>query len=285
MNDIVKECPLCKSPRRKRLDQRVSRGIQITNHVCLTCGAVYLNPRMDAGELETFYQEEYRRLYHGDAKPLEDALAVQQERAEAFLLFVKTNVSSIDRQLDIGSSGGLLLKVFQEQFGCQATGIEPGQAYRDYANQQGFTTYASLEEMKSKNGARFDFISMSHVLEHLPDPVEYLSKLRDDLLVENGSLFIEVPNLYAHESFEVAHLVSYSESTLRSVLQRAGFKVKAIMKHGKPHSEILPIYLSIIAQPGEHVAPPAERFVSFKRKWGRIKTFIISWLWPKKAWR
>jgi hypothetical protein len=138
------------------------------------------------------------------------------------------------------------------------------------------------------------------VLEHLPDPVEYLSKLRDDLLVENGSLFIEVPNLYAHESFEVAHLVSYSESTLRSVLQRAGFKVKAIvkhgkphseilpiylMKHGKPHSEILPIYLSIIAQPGEHVAPPAERFVSFKRKWGRIKTFIISWLWPKKAWR
>jgi hypothetical protein len=41
---------------------------------------------MDAGELETFYQEEYRRLYHGDAKPLEDALAVQQERQDQCVL-------------------------------------------------------------------------------------------------------------------------------------------------------------------------------------------------------
>ncbi len=49
-------------------------------------------------------------------------------------------------------------------------------------------------------------ISMFHVLEHLPDPVGYLSALRQKFLEPDGWLLIEVPNLYAHDCFEVAHL-------------------------------------------------------------------------------
>lgn len=49
---------------------------------------------------------------------------------------------------------------------------------------------------------------MAHVLEHLPDPVEYLVPSLKNLIDPAGWHLIEVPNLYAHDSFRPAHLVA-----------------------------------------------------------------------------
>ncbi len=96
---------------------------------------------------------------------------------------------------------------------------------------------------------RFDLISLAHVLEHIANPVQYLAGLRQNWLTEEGSLLVEVPNLYCHDSFEVAHLVAYSPHSLTQTLQQAGFEIVVFVQHGRPRSSILPLYLTVLARP------------------------------------
>ena len=242
-------CPLCGGKESVLFDQRTAHLRLITNRLCSTCGLVFQSPRMADAELQAFYQEEYRRLYQGDQGPGKKDLQVQSLRASALLDFAEGYLPTVTRHLDIGCSAGLLLKRFQEAYGCQPVGVEPGTAYRQYAQNMRLEVYPALDDIREKALERFDLVSMAHVLEHLPEPVAYLANLRKNLLAKDGALLIEVPNLYAHDCFEIAHLVSYSPHTLRELLRIAGYTVLAFKQHGQPRSEIIPLYLTALARP------------------------------------
>jgi len=243
---------------------------------------------MSGAELQAFYVEEYRSLYQGSAGPNPKDLAVQRARADSLYAFASARMKQVERHLDIGSSAGLLLQRFQQAYGCHAVGIEPGDAYREYARQQGVWMYASLEELSAAGEPVFDLISLAHVLEHLPDPVAYLADLRARLLAPEGWLLVEVPNLYAHDSFEIAHLVSYSAATLRQTLGKAGFEVIALEQHGRPRSAWVPLYLTALARPGANPAAfvlQGERRVALKRRLGLLRRAALTRLFPRQAWR
>jgi hypothetical protein len=128
---------------------------------------------------------------------------------------------------------------------------------------------------------------MSHVLEHLPDPVTYLAHLRKVVLVPDGRLLLEVPNLYAHDSFEVAHLVSYSPHTLMQIVEKAGFEIVKLEKHGRPRSKLLPLYLTLLACPAasQTWSLRPERGVALKRRLGMLRRRIAEKLFPSRAWK
>ena len=89
----------------------------------------------------------------------------------------------------------------------------------------------SLDEFPS---SAFNAITLSHVIEHLPNPEAVLQSCFR-LLKENGKLAITTPNIRSlgHRSFRDAwrglepprHLILYSQDTLRSVLEKTGFRV------------------------------------------------------------
>ena len=284
----VKECPLCGAAESQLLDQRVFRGEEICNRICSGCGLVFQSPRMIAAELDQFYAQAYRQVYQGESGPTKKDLFVQGGRADSLLAFLgKQNVKP-SRYLDIGCSSGILLQRFQDQFDCEAVGVEPGDAYRTYAREQGLNVHPDLESLQAAGEDRFDLISMAHVLEHIPDPVGYLADLREHYLTPSGLILLEVPNLYAHDSFEIAHMTSFSAHTLRQVIQQAGFGLIALMRHGQPRSEILPLYLTVLARPSAHpdeqkdVVP--ERNVALKRRLGMFWRRVIQRLFPHRAW-
>lgn len=286
----VQRCPLCSAARSDLFDRRAFRGIQVTNRICANCGLVFQSPRMTDDELAAFYQQEYRQLYQGDQEPGAKDLTVQRQRAQALAAFVQASGVNFSRHLDIGCSAGLLLELFQDIFGNQSVGIEPGDAYRAYAQSRGLDVVASLEDLAPLASTRFDLISLIHVLEHLPDPVTYLAHLRQELLSPVGWLLIEVPNLYAHDCFEVAHLVSYSPHTLQQVLGKAGFVTHTLLKHGKPRSNLTPLYITLLARPLNPPPDPAtlqvipERNVKIKRQLGLLRRRILERLYPRRAW-
>jgi predicted TPR repeat methyltransferase len=213
---------------------------------------------------------------------------VQTSRAESLAAFTRKHVKQVDRVLDVGCSAGLLMQAFNHIFGCNPVGIEPGNAYREVAARTGFKTYATLQEMQSAGEARFDLISMAHVLEHIPDPLAYLTTLREQYLTPEGCLLLEVPNLYMHDSFEVAHLSSFSARTLRRMLAKAGFNVIVMEKHGRPRSNLLPYYLTVVCCPAEKMTGSSqrpERAVRFKRSLGLLKRRVMSRLFPARAWK
>jgi 2-polyprenyl-3-methyl-5-hydroxy-6-metoxy-1,4-benzoquinol methylase len=288
MSEIVKKCPLCGGENSNPFDQRKFRGKLVVNRICQDCGLVFQSPRMTEAESETFYIEEYRLFNEGSIEPTVRNMAAQKARADSLLAFTRPIVEKVSRHLDIGCSMGILLQRFAEEFHCQPVGIEPGEAHRTRASNAGLAVHASLEELEKSGAGYFELISMSHVLEHLPNPAGYLVHLRETLLDPQGWLLLEVPNLYAHDSFETAHLVSYSPHTLVQVVEKAGYKLVKMERHGRPRSSMLPLYITLLAHPDQKpsrdfVVRP-EKLVAFKRKAGMLRRRMAEKLFPERAW-
>ncbi len=305
MTETVSTCLLCGAPDSRSFDQRVFRGLRVTNRICSTCGFVFQSPRMTEAESQEFYAAEYRRLYQGSEEPTDKDLAVQTERARLLLAFTQASmgaptVGTEDALfLDIGCSTGKLMDSFAHVYGWRVTGVEPGDAYRQELQHRGLDVYATLEGFEQSGQYPCALISMIHVLEHLPDPVPYLAHLRLKLLQPEGWLLLEVPNLYCHDSFEVAHLTSFSAHTLAQTFQQAGYKIVALKKHGAPRSRLLPLYITLLARPvsepagaaqavsdtrvGPYIVVP-ERNVQLKRRIGMLRRRVVTRLFPSLAW-
>jgi SAM-dependent methyltransferase len=286
MTEVVQNCPLCGSTASSPFDQREFRGYPVSNKICHGCGLVYQSPRMTETESQSFYEAEYRLLYQGQEGPNPKDLAVQAARSKIALDFVQKQVKSSSRILDIGCSTGILLQQFKTHYQAQAFGVEPGKVYRQYAQSLGLEVYSSLEELQLTGVSSFNLASMMHVLEHLPNPLTYLQNLRDKLLEPDGWLLLEVPNLYAHDCFEVAHLISFSAHTLSQLVQKAGFRVVQLCAHGLPRSQLIPLYLTLLAHPDSN-APYSIRpdhLVRTQRRIGFMYRRLVERLFPERAW-
>jgi len=287
MPETVKNCPLCSGKKYKVFEITYFRGFEVVYQICDRCGFVFQSPRQSDAERSNFYATEYRQVYQGEEGPTHRDLIIQEKRAVALVEFTKNWVTRVDRHLDIGCSAGILLETIQEQFGCTPVGIEPGDAYRNFAGSNEISVFSDIKELKTAGEELFDLISLAHVLEHIPDPFVYLTDLRNHYLTPDGYLLIEVPNLYAHDSFEIAHLSAFSEHTLIQTLGKSGYTVIASTKHGMPRSKILPLYLTVLAQSGyENPNNPVlpERGVKIKRRYGMLRRKFSQKLLPQLAW-
>lgn len=285
MTDL--NCPLCGGTQSSLFDQRHFLGKEVINRKCSGCGLIFQSPRMSDDSLNRFYKQEYRQIYQSEDSPTITNLSVQQARAKSLLKFVTRRKKQVYAHLDIGCSTGKLLEQFRGEFDCRSVGIEPGDEYRNYALDQGNTVHPSIESLSLSEERDFDLISMVHVLEHISDPVQYLINLREEYLMPSGFLLIEVPNLFAHDSFEIAHLFSFSANTLSMILKKAGFEIIALRKHGEPRSVLIPLYITVLARP---VVRPklfeihSDRGVRIKRGIGLFYRRVVSFLLPKLAW-
>ena len=154
MPEIVKNCPLCNSDLNKLFDTRTFAGKVVENRICRSCGFVFQSPRMTSQEADSFYASEYRRLYQGSSGPNPKDLRMQQLRADSLAAYAGGHIKQVSRHLDIGCSAGLLMHSMNHAFHCETVGIEPGQAYREYAIESGLKVYASLIELQADGEER-----------------------------------------------------------------------------------------------------------------------------------
>lgn len=288
MPEELQRCPLCGSTKHQKFDERTFRGHRVINRLCENCGLVFQSPRMTEAEANLFYAGEYRKLYQGTDRPVIKDVLVQRARARCLTNFLKKYVPTVDRFLDIGASAGELLQEVQRTYNAEVVGVEPGEAYREHMGQYGLRTYSSLDDLLREETQPFDVVAMSHVIEHLPDPIKFLSRLRKTALKEDGYLLVEVPNLYGHESFEVAHNFSFSPHTLRQLLYASGYRVEALQAHGCPRSDLIPLYITALAQPASRYADKTiqgETGVAARRRLAMLRRKILLRLFPGSAWK
>ncbi len=290
LQEVVPACPLCKGSSSLPFDRRSLHGFDLINRICQSCGLVFLSPRMSADQLTEFYAQNYRMLYHDVKEPTPADLAVQTRRAGFLADLIKgQGVTRLGRHLDIGCSTGTLLSTFNSVFNSQPVGIELDDSHRAYAQAHGLSVYPTLSELPQSFEKQFDLISLSHVLEHLPDPVGTLAELNNRWMRPDGWLLLEVPNLYCHDSFEVAHLVSFSPTTLARAVRQSGFRVVRLIKHGQPRSDILPLYITLLARPETpadiKLQTEPEFLVRLQRQAGLANRRLLTRLMPGKAWK
>lgn len=282
-------CPICAASASKPFETVLAAERRISFRLCKHCGVVFQSPRMSQSELEQFYREGYRGLYQASEEPTEKDLVMQEQRAERTLAMVHEHIQDVRHHLDIGSSSGALLQQFQDHYGCESAGIEPGDAYRSFSQNKGFSVFASLGELPERR-QNFDLISMMHVLEHLPDPVATLIDLRKGLLKTGGYLLLEVPNLIEHEALEIAHLFAFTPRTLNQTVETAGFDVLWTRTHGSFRSPVLNLYITLLARSDEVAdrgSPrhPASWTIPVFRRLGKLKRRLFTRLFPDWTWQ
>ena len=295
-------CFLCGSEQNEAFANVESFGFPLEYYQCAQCGFVFQSPETNQASDKDFYTETYRKIYQSSTEPTKKDVWVQEQRALTLAGLLQTiKIGPRKRILDIGASTGLLLETFQNALmtdvrdetdqssnRVDAVGVEPGDAYRSYAEQHGLKMYPSLEDLMESNPGKFDLISMIHVLEHLPDPVGTLKLIRKELLQDDGIVMLEVPNFYSHDSYELAHVACYTPHTLQQTLRQAGYHVFFFHRHGFPRSSLLNLYLTLCAQalPDDTPVPPVkpDRRVRMKRRVGLLYRKAVEKLFPRQAW-
>ena len=238
------ECPLCGDtdvhpfneygPRCLAGDYHIVTG-HVTNVWCGRCGAGWNRDMMGDAELSSFYgaytkkvdAEDEDDLLFGAADAEVETLTASQAR------FLAEHVTaSTGRMLDIGCGKGAFLKAFKAvRGGWRFAGIEPSREEVALARRD-----ADLDVRQGMFGAvplereAFDVLTIMHVLEHVPRPLEAVRQMRD-ALKEGGLLFVEVPNtLDLNMFYDVLlfeHLFHFQPETLAWLLEREGFDIVA----------------------------------------------------------
>ncbi len=228
-------CLLCgEEGVRRRIVNTVWEAPESAVYQCSVCEIVFIYPIVSLEEEKAFYETEFAHYMMERGAPgetiSEEHFEKNQPEAKRRWSNLKLYLQPDMRVLEIGSSTGFLLAEI-EPYVSSVTGIEPGHMYREYANRRKIKTYADLSDVRMQC---FDLILAYYVVEHLRNPVEFLSQLHN-MLNPGGHLAIEVPNvddalvrLYQLDSFDHfywqrAHYFNYSHRTLTMVLTRAGF--------------------------------------------------------------
>lgn len=157
--------------------------------------------------------------------------------AAAELEVMRIHASESGRMLDVGCGGGAFLRRMRKA-GWIVAGTEPdAKAAARLAAQEGFPIYNSLEELIQAREQRFDIVVLSHVIEHLPDPIHTLTMLRS-LLDTGGRLILTTPNALSLGSRIFGalwrglepprHFNVFSPGSLSQALGRAGFYVERV---------------------------------------------------------
>lgn len=281
----VEHCPLCGHDHAQAVpfNRRTDCGVEWRYHICRNCSLVYQSPQMSDQEAADFYGGDYWKLWGQGDSPDDAQTRLQQARAE-HLLGLIPDTRKVNRLLDIGCAAGFALREAQRKFGAVAVGVEPSESFQQFCCREGFQVFRSIADLRASDQQRFDCITMSHVLEHLRDPLNTLRVLRRELLAPGGVLAIEVPNLYAHRAFEAGHPICFTENTLRATLAAAGFATRELIVHNHPRQHNRrPLYLSALAA-------PADVPVSFQRPnvWlERVKRAYTAkgGAWFRRAWK
>lgn len=119
-----------------------------------------------------------------------------------------------------------------QQRGCECYGCDYGNAYIEFGKTKGVNNLyeGGFETIVGK--AQADIVILSHVLEHIVDPVQFLSEIKSKILSDNGVIFIAVPGmLYNHPGYDnvlsllcQAHVYYFTLATLDFVCGKAGFE-------------------------------------------------------------
>jgi 2-polyprenyl-3-methyl-5-hydroxy-6-metoxy-1,4-benzoquinol methylase len=223
---MTNPCNLCHSTDFDELSN-VGRDGALRTVICKNCGLVFSDPfPIDTTE---YYQKNYRILYKGTYSPkikhIYRAANVATERYKR----LEIHLAGKKKVLEIGSGGGEFSYLLTKK-GFDVSAIEPNEGYGNYSKEQyGLNVQIGFAQNLEFAVETFDFITMSHVLEHVDNPTTMLEKLRT-WLKPNGILALEVPNVEAvcqspKSTFHTAHLFNFNQATLALLAEKTGYSV------------------------------------------------------------
>jgi 2-polyprenyl-3-methyl-5-hydroxy-6-metoxy-1,4-benzoquinol methylase len=261
-------CHICGSPNVERLHREgtpfrlVSSDVQPVSGtaefcICLNCLAVQkvITPAWHAMAERIYAAYDINHQGHGAEPMIFDSAKGSGPRS---LILLRNFLDAVElhpegRLLDIGCANGNLLKSFHSLRPCwKLSGSELHDTWKD--------TILSLPGVEAfysganppPNAGPYDVISLSHVLEHIPDPASFLKAIAGHL-GPRGRILLALPNLRQNPSDLIIadHCTHFDERTLKYVVEKAGLAIELLS------ARLLPKELVAVLSRGVPVAQPA----------------------------
>lgn len=220
-------CMLCKSDKMGEATRTELRDD--TEHIvvqCAECGFQQLSPMPTQEEMDDYYRKDMQAVSIG-YKPVFHTTDTLRRIKDLQTYWWPASIVKEKSILDFGAGYGDFVLCAKEA-GLQVQGLEPCVSRREVAAEQGVNLLGFIPEEE-----HFDVITMFHVLEHLPDPVEFLNTMAEARLNEGGTIVAEVPNAndwlldlspaYRRWCSMKCHLSYFTPTTLRATAYSAGF--------------------------------------------------------------
>jgi SAM-dependent methyltransferase len=233
-------CSLCKNFDFSLISEGDRYGFDLDKQICNQCGLVQTYPALSPEFHQEFYSYHYRPLYLKDKNvDYHSVIKEQTEKGIKYLEYLTDNgLNELLKDLsviEIGCSSAGTIKTLKPHVksvqGCDLD-IEAIKFAREnfQLNVEVGMYPSSLPEGKK-------LFIMSHVLEHVFNPLKTLTEVRK-LLEKGDYLFIAVPGLnmvakgdYKNDLrryFHIAHVTDFTSNTLGNVAHCAGFKTLSI---------------------------------------------------------
>jgi SAM-dependent methyltransferase len=245
---VYTDCDVC-GTRERRL---IFHHQGFAYHRCPECSHVYVSPRVSA-EVQT------RMLADLDDPACEDRyLDVQRIYAEPICALLHDRAPG-HRLLDIGFGRGYLMQMAQA-YGFEVHGVEGSRAQVAKLRPQfGDRVVHCVLGRDGIPWDGLDAVVMSHVLEHLHDPRQALTHIRERMS-PGGWLYLAVPDL-GSTHFKIlgkrwdainplAHLQYFTEASLNRLLTACSFEDVERTEHPRIPDEVAPRWMRLIRQLG-----------------------------------
>lgn len=239
----IEKCPVCSGKPGKLVCRELYFGNEYHVSRCSQCAVLFTSFQqrdMNTDGMEKTSRETFEKKYGEILKGLKN-----HDRHENYLEEVATiqKFANSGDYLDVGCHAGWLLSYLKKYTQFNLMGIEPSPTTAKLtAERLGVKVVNSYVKDGVLADESFDFVSMTDVFEHLPNPGEVLGVLRKALRPK-GKIMIKVPNgsfthlkyrlknllpflIFAKDTFDAKeHLVHYHQAALRKILESNGFKI------------------------------------------------------------
>ena len=226
-------CCICGGNNFETLSEKDRYGLYVPVVICNDCGLIQTNPRMTQDSYNQFYDIEYRKLYVGKIIPTEEFFKKQYYKGKKIYQYLENNlkINLANRKvLEVGTGAGGILQYFKEK-GNEAYGCDLGSEYIEFGKKRyGLNLFNGTINNIGTNW-HFDIVIYSHVLEHIPNPISELKKLKS-FIDKNSYVYIELPgvknlknsyNMNFLKQIQNAHIYYFTLTTLENVLLQAGY--------------------------------------------------------------
>jgi len=196
--------------------------------VCNKCNHCFLDPVPNQEIIDDLYSN-----FYSYPSPLEEQF--KPERDDRFLEYFEKEISLLTKNkkqtniLEVGCYDGYILHQLNKA-GYEVMGCDPSEG-AEIGKEHGINIlreFFDAEEFHNNN-LTFDIIISRHFIEHVINPVNWVSEL-SKILNLGGYILLEVPNIQFYlskgllEVFSLQHLHGFSLTSISYVLNEAGMR-------------------------------------------------------------
>tara|TARA_R110000772_G_scaffold17946_1_gene49814 strand:- start:55441 stop:56319 length:879 start_codon:yes stop_codon:yes gene_type:complete len=228
IEDILIELSLIEQDNIEILSDKVRDRNDVGVKICKDSGIIYLSTTSHIDE--KYYDKKSISECWNNSDDWKDSLAVTKDDDDRrFSKFEELFKNKICMDYGCGN-GGLLKKI--KTISKEVIGIEIQSDIVRELNTYGYNVEKNINATPNN---KFDTVSMFHVLEHLINPIETLSDIKNKLK-SGGKIIIEVPHAndflisqaksksFMDFTFWSEHLILHTKKSLTEFLKRAGYK-------------------------------------------------------------